>query len=101
MYTNQALWTLARERLDVVSVIFANRSYEILKGEYRNVGAGTLGTRALGMLEIGNPPLDWVRLANAQGVEAVRARDLGEFAAQLQRAMKQHGPQLIEVALAA
>ncbi len=100
MYTNQALWTMAREKLDVVTVIFANRTYEILKGEYRNVGAGTLGERALSMLEIGNPALDWVRLANAQGVEAVRAGNLDEFASQLRRAMAQRGPQLIEVALA-
>jgi acetolactate synthase-1/2/3 large subunit len=101
MYTNQALWTMAREKLDIVTVIFANRTYEILKGEYRNVGAGTLGERALSMLEIGNPALDWVRLANAQGVEAVRVADLGEFARHLQRAMAERGPRLIEVALAA
>jgi acetolactate synthase-1/2/3 large subunit len=69
--------------------------------EYRNVGAGTLGERALSMLEIGNPALDWVRLANAQGVEAVRVADLGEFARQLQRAMAERGPRLIEVAMAA
>ena len=100
MYTNQALWTMARERLDVVTVIFANRTYEILKGEYQNVRAGTLGKRALSMLEIGDPTLDWVRLANAQGVEATRAGNLEEFAIQLQRAMKTRGPQLIEVALA-
>jgi acetolactate synthase-1/2/3 large subunit len=100
MYTNQALWTMAREKLDIVTVIFANRTYEILKGEYRNVGAGTLGERALSMLEIGNPALDWVRLANAQGVEAVRVGDLEQLAAQLQRAMKERGPKLIEVALA-
>ena len=99
MYTNQALWTMARERLDIVTVIFANRTYEILKGEYQNVRAGTLGKRALSMLEIGDPGLDWVRLANAQGVEAVRAANVDEFAAHLQRAVKARGPQLIEVAL--
>jgi acetolactate synthase I/II/III large subunit len=100
MYTNQALWTMARERLDVVSVIFANRTYEILKGEYRNVGAGTLGERALSMLEIGDPALDWVRLATAQGVEAVRVGDLDQLASHLRRAMGEHGPRLIEVAMA-
>ena len=100
MYTNQALWTMARERLDIVTVIFANRTYEILKGEYRNVGAGALGARALSMLEIGNPALDWVRLANAQGVEAARVGNLDELASHLRRAMAERGPRLIEVAMA-
>ncbi len=99
MYTLQSLWTLAREKLNVVTVIFANRTYEILKGEYRNVGAGNLGRRALGMLEIGNPDLDWVRLAEGQGVPASRATDLGELAAQLRRALDEEGPHLIEVDL--
>jgi acetolactate synthase-1/2/3 large subunit len=100
MYTIQALWTMAREKLDVVTVIFANRTYEILKGEYQNVRAGELGPRALSMLEIGNPALDWVALARAQGVEAARVRNLDEFDAELARSLGSPGPKLIEVALA-
>ena len=53
MYTNQALWTMARESLDIVTLVFANRTYEILKGELRNVGAGEPGRKARDMLEIG------------------------------------------------
>jgi acetolactate synthase-1/2/3 large subunit len=99
MYTNQALWTMAREGLDITTVIFANRTYEILKGEYQNVRAGQLGHRALSMLEIGNPALDWVALAKAQGVDAARTRNLDEFARELRQALKVAGPKLIEVAL--
>jgi acetolactate synthase-1/2/3 large subunit len=99
MYTIQALWTMAREKLDVVTVIFANRTYEILKGEYQNVRAGELGPRALSMLEIGNPALDWVALAKAQGVDAARVRNLDEFDAELGRSLASPGPKLIEVAL--
>jgi acetolactate synthase I/II/III large subunit len=101
MYTNQALWTMAREQLDIVTVIFANRTYEILKGEYRNVGAGELGKRALSMLEIGNPALDWIALAKAQGVMGVRVKNLDEFAIELRKAFAERGPRLIEVAMAA
>ncbi|CAM9733840.1 unnamed protein product, partial [Phaeothamnion confervicola] len=39
MYTVQSLWTQARENLNVVNVIFANRSYRILMGELTAVGA--------------------------------------------------------------
>jgi acetolactate synthase-1/2/3 large subunit len=101
MYTNQALWTMAREELDVVVVIFANKTYEILKGEYRNVRAGELGKRALSMLEIGNPAIDWLALARAQGVDAVRVSDLDRFARALGAAMKSRGPKVIEVAMTA
>lgn len=99
MYTLQSLWTMAREQLNIVTVVFANHTYEILKGEYRNVGAGHLGKRALDMLEIGRPQLDWLALAKAQGVPATRARNLGELAVQLQQSFSQQGPQLIEVVI--
>jgi acetolactate synthase I/II/III large subunit len=99
MYTNQSFWTMAREGLDVLTVIFANRTYEILKGEYRNVGAGELGKRALSMLEIGNPSLDWLALAQAQGVPGVRVENLDGLAKALRGAFAQRGPQLIEVTM--
>ena len=60
MYTLQALWTQAREGLDVTTLLFSNRSYAILKGELANVGAGNPGRKALDMLDLGHPDLDWV-----------------------------------------
>ena len=66
MYTLQGLWTQARERLDVTTVIFANRKYAILLGEYRGVGANP-GRTAMDMLDLGNPNLDWVQLAGRDG----------------------------------
>jgi acetolactate synthase I/II/III large subunit len=97
MYTVQGLWTMARERLDVVTVLFNNRTYEILKGEFKHVGAGEAGRKATDMLEIGRPDLDWVKLANAQGVAASRATTLDEFATELRAALSDRGPRLIEV----
>ena len=97
MYTVQGLWTMARERLDVVTVLFNNRSYEILKGEFSHVGAGEPGPTARNMLEIGRPDLDWVKLANAQGVEASRVRTLDDLASELRAAVAERGPRLIEV----
>jgi acetolactate synthase-1/2/3 large subunit len=97
MYTNQALWTMARESLDVTTLVFANRTYEILKGELRNVGAGEPGRKARDMLEIGRPDLDWVSLAKAQGVPGVRVDDLGALARELGGALKERGPRLVEL----
>jgi acetolactate synthase-1/2/3 large subunit len=99
MYTVQGLWTMARERLDVVTVLFNNRTYEILKGEFRHVGAGEAGRKASDMLEIGRPDLDWTKLANAQGVAASRATTLDEFATHLRAALAERGPHLVEVML--
>ncbi|HVL58267.1 MAG TPA: thiamine pyrophosphate-dependent enzyme, partial [Burkholderiaceae bacterium] len=99
MYTLQALWTMARESLDVTVLVFANRSYEILKGELRGVGATIAGDRARSILSLDEPALDWVQLARGQGVDATRATDLSQLATALQHGLASTGPYLIEVAL--
>ncbi|MBN9556326.1 MAG: acetolactate synthase large subunit, partial [Alphaproteobacteria bacterium] len=99
MYTLQALWTQARENLDVVTVIFANRSYAILNVELARVGAGNPGPKALSMLDLHNPSLDWVALAKGMGVEASRAETIADFSAQFASAINARGPRLIEAVL--
>jgi len=96
MYTLQALWTQARERLPVTTVLLNNRSYQILLGEYQNVGA-TLGPTAMGMLDLGNPDIDWVRLAGSLGVEAAQAQTLEACADLMAASFRQPGPFLIEL----
>jgi acetolactate synthase-1/2/3 large subunit len=99
MYTLQALWTQARERLDVVTLLFANRAYAILQGELQRVGADSNSRKAQEMLDLSNPTLDWVQLAQGMGVEASRATTAEALADQLAVAFKAHGPHLIEVVL--
>jgi len=99
MYTVQALWTMAREGLDVTVLLFANRAYRILQGEYAGVGAGTPGPRASDMLSLDRPTIDWVGLARSMGVEAGRATDLGQLARELSRGLASSGPYLVEVVL--
>jgi acetolactate synthase-1/2/3 large subunit len=98
MYTVQALWTMARERLDVTTVIFANRSYGILNIELQRVGADS-GPQALSMLDLGDPDLDWVSLATGMGVEAVRVDTAETFDEAFSAAMAERGPRLIEAVL--
>lgn len=99
MYTLQALWTMARESLNVTIVVFANRAYQILRGEFDKVGAGSPGQRATDMLTLDRPTLDWRALARGHGVEAGQATSLEEFAKELQRGLASEGPYLIEVLL--
>jgi acetolactate synthase I/II/III large subunit len=99
MYTIQALWTMAREKLDVLNIVYANRSYGILNFEMMRVGAQNPGPRALSMLEIGNPTLNFVDIAHGQGVEAARATTAGEFHDLCARAMRTKGPFLIEAVI--
>ncbi|WP_306755284.1 acetolactate synthase large subunit [Paracoccus actinidiae] len=99
MYTVQGLWTQARERLDVVTIVFANRLYKILQGELRNVGAGAPGENARRMLDLDDPALDWVRIANGMGVEAARADTAESFFDLLRTALSRKGPFLIEAVL--
>ena len=98
MYTLQGLWTQAREKLDVTTIIFSNRSYAILLGEYRNVGANP-GRTAMDMLDLSNPDLNWVKLAGGMGVEAARAETMEQFADLFTQANARSGPFLIELVI--
>jgi acetolactate synthase-1/2/3 large subunit len=111
MYTVSALWTHAREGLDVTTVIFNNRAYAILNMELQRVGAapatgagagaaaaagaGT-GPAARSLLDLSRPDIDFTSLATGMGVPASRASTTGEFADQLRRALAEPGPHLIE-----
>lgn len=97
MYTLQALWTQAREKLPVTTIILANKKYQILIGEYSGVGANP-GPTAMNMLDLGNPDLDWVKLANGMGVAAAKATTLETCAELMQSSFKQAEPFLIELA---
>ena len=96
MYTVQALWTQARERLDITTIILANRKYAILLGELANVGAipGSVFPVHDGS---GRPGLDWTKIANGMGVEAARADSCERLADLLQQSLHQRGPFLIEL----
>ena len=96
MYTLQALWTQAREGLDVTTIILNNGSYAILNMELARVGAGEPGPTALSMLDIGRPDLDFCALAQGMGVPAERATDAEGFTAALERALAIEGPALVE-----
>ena len=99
MYTLQALWTMAREGLNVTTVVFANRDYAVLKREFSYLGIGSPGPRALDMFEIGRPDLDWVQLAKGMGVPGIRVSSLEAFGKALRAGLEGEGPTLIEVPL--
>lgn len=97
MYTIQSLWTQARENLNVVTVVFANRIYQILRGEFDGVGAGEPGQRAQDMLKIDRPTLDFVAMAKGMGVPGRAVTTADEFNKALEEANAAQGPRLIEV----
>jgi acetolactate synthase-1/2/3 large subunit len=99
MYTVQGLWTQAREKLNVLTLIWSNHSYAILRHELAGVGAQNPGPKALDMLSLGNPDLDWVNLAKGLGVEARRATTAEELASAFSAGLAHKGPFLIEVML--
>ncbi len=95
MYSLQSLWTQAREKLDVVNVVFANRIYKILYGELVSVGAKP-GRASNELFDLARPELDWVKLAAGMGVEATRVETLESFADVFTSACGRRGPFLIE-----
>ena len=96
-------WTSTRSgpgqsRLDVLTLVWANRSYAVLKAELANVGANP-GRKALDMLSLDRPAIDWVSLGRGYGVEARRVDDLDSFLAAFRAGLSVRGPFLIEVTL--
>ena len=98
MYTIQALWTMAREHLDITVVLFNNRKYSILELEFLRTGArgGKPGPKAASSLDIGSPDMDFVAMAQGMGVSASCARTSEEFNQQLETALRGRGPHLID-----
>jgi len=99
MYTLQALWTQAREGLDVTTVICANRSYRILQVELARAGVAEPGCNARAMTDLSSPPLDWVSLAKGMGVPGARAEDADTLVRELERGLAEPGPYLVEAVL--
>ncbi len=99
MYTNQALWTEAREGTNVTTVLLNNRSYAILRHELANVGAQNVGRKALDMLDLSRPDLDFVSLARGMGVPGEKVESMEEFNRAVGRGLATPGPYLVEVML--
>ncbi|MBL8333847.1 MAG: acetolactate synthase large subunit [Rubrivivax sp.] len=100
MYTVQALWTMAREQLPVVVLVFANRAYRILQGELQGVGATVSGDKARDMLNLDRPALDWVSIARGHGVEGQRVDSAEALVKALQAGFASRGPYLVEAVMA-
>jgi acetolactate synthase-1/2/3 large subunit len=96
MYTIQALWTIAREGLDVTTIIFNNRSYGILNIELQRVGAETIGPEAKAQLDLSEPAIDFVSMAQGMGVPARRVARAEDFNSALKNAFASRGPFLID-----
>ncbi|MCA0241830.1 MAG: acetolactate synthase large subunit [Proteobacteria bacterium] len=96
MYTAQALWTMARERLHVIVIVFNNAAYSVLNVELERVGAAKAGPKARAQLDLHAPVIDFTRLAQGLGVPALRVDSAEALLPALQQALAKPGPQLIE-----
>lgn len=99
MYTIQALWTQAREKLNVTTIVYSNRKYGILQIEFGRVGAHNPGPKAMSMLDLTNPSIDWVKLAESMGVRGFRADSAESFNKAFAASLAETGPSLIEAVI--
>lgn len=99
MYTPQAMWTQAREGLNVTNVVFSNRKYQILQVELMRAGVAKPGPEAQALTELTNPDIDWCSLAKGMGVPSCRPDTAEAFYNDLARSYEEPGPHLIEVVL--
>ncbi|MBA3454232.1 MAG: acetolactate synthase large subunit [Deltaproteobacteria bacterium] len=94
----QALWTQAREGLNVTTIVFCNREYKILRNEIERLTKDP-GPRARSLLSLENPAMDFVLLARGMGVPASRAETAESLHEALGRALREPGPHLIEAVI--
>jgi acetolactate synthase-1/2/3 large subunit len=99
LYTISALWTQARENLNVTTVLLNNRAYAILRMELQRVGAEASGPKANELLDLSGPDMDFVQISEGLGVPATRATTAEELADQFSRALAEPGPHLIDAAV--
>ena len=99
MYTPQALWTQARENTDVITLICSNRKYSTLEYEYLQAGYRKPGNNFLSLIQLGNPKIDWVGLSRGMNIPAVSVNTSQELASEMETALGEPGPHLIEVVL--
>ena len=99
MYSLQSLWTQARESLDIVTVIYANRAYNILNNELKRVGAANHGRKAASLMSLENPSIGWVQVAGGLGVNAVSVETRADFENAFSQAMRERGPRVIEAVI--
>jgi acetolactate synthase-1/2/3 large subunit len=98
-YTLQALWTMAREGLNVTILLCSNRSYRILQVELARAGVAEPGPKARSLTNLAPPELDWVALARGYGVPAARITSADELERALPAALAEPGPRLLELML--
>jgi acetolactate synthase-1/2/3 large subunit len=99
LYTVQALWTQAREWLNVTTLICSNRSYRILQMELSRSGIEPYGPNARALTELTNPPIDWVKVAQGFGVPGVTVSTAEDLVREMGKALAEPGPHLIEMLL--
>ena len=99
MYTLQALWTQAREGLNVTTIIYKNEKYRILEIEYWRLGVNEIGEKAGDLFSLAEPSIDFCALAKGMGVESVSVNTLESFSAALEVAFARTGPYLIEACI--
>jgi acetolactate synthase-1/2/3 large subunit len=99
LYTAQALWTMAREACNVVVLIAANHTYNVLRTELARHGDQEPGPQAVALTSLGSPRIDWVALATGYGVDASRVETVGQLHDRLASSVRHQGPYLIEMAM--
>jgi acetolactate synthase-1/2/3 large subunit len=99
MYTNAALWTMARESVDVTIVLFANRRYAILGAELARAGIKQPGAVASSLIDLSNPVIEWAAIAQGMGVPSATVTTTDDFVAAFQRSVATPGPFLIEAVI--
>ena len=99
MYTVQALWSQAHEKANVITIICSNRKYFTIEFECRRAGLASLGEAAAALINMDNPPIDWISLGKSMNVPAVCVSTAEDFAKELKTALDEPGPHLIEAVL--
>lgn len=95
MYTVQALWSQAREGVNVITIICDNGKYSTIGYEYKVATGATPGPAAKALIDLCPPAIDWVSLGKSMGVPALLVHEAQDLTCALEIALREGGPHLI------
>jgi benzoylformate decarboxylase len=100
MYAPQALWSAAHEQTPVVYLVLDNRQYLILKNNLRFRRGPSVDLHRFVGMELTDPEIDLVALAESMGVPAVRSTSAAGTAEAVTAAYESGGPRIVVVPVA-
>ena len=103
MYSASGFWTMARYGLPILTIVWNNLNYQTVRTNFHTFGGEMAKQKKYPEVFLGDPEIDFVLLAKAQGIEGARVREPHALESALKRgvdAITAGEPYLLDVRVA-